>query len=66
VEDSQPTYFTNLKKTTLDMVHCSTGQPGSADGKNLIHLKANGLQKKWVQHFKKKENYAYNNKIMAS
>jgi hypothetical protein len=46
VDDSQPTYLTNLKKTTLDMVHSYTGQPGSADGKKLIHLKANGLQKK--------------------
>ncbi len=48
------------------MVHWSTSQPGSADGKKLIHLKAMGIQKKWVQHFKKKENYAHNNKIMAS
>jgi hypothetical protein len=46
VDESQPTYLTNLNKTTLDMVHCSTGQPGSADGKRLIHLKANGFQKK--------------------
>jgi hypothetical protein len=58
VDDSQPTYLTNLEKNTLDMVHCSTGQPGSAAGKNLIHLKASGLQKK--------ENYVHNNKIMAS
>jgi hypothetical protein len=46
VDDSQITYLTTLRKTTLDMVHCSTGQPSSADGKKLIHLKANGLQKK--------------------